>query len=137
MPRVAPLPSNAGSYAGWYQTDFPRNEMAHFIERLMGIVHVRYDGKRRATSLGGRDQVSVPVTGGQFRDVPKKGHPEPVPLAALLAPDAEGQFIEFAGGVATVRRIPASLAITELSSLHGSCAALDSWRSQQKAPPSR
>lgn len=115
LPPVAPLPSNAGSYAGWYQMDSPRNEMAHFIERLMGVVHIRFnDGKLLATSLGGRDQVSVPVSGGQFRDVPKKGQPEPVPTAALLAPNAEGQFIQFGGGMTTVKRIPASLAITEI-----------------------
>jgi uncharacterized SAM-binding protein YcdF (DUF218 family) len=32
----------------------------------------------------------------------------------LLAPNAEGQFIQFGGGMATVKRIPASLAIAEI-----------------------
>lgn len=115
LPPVAPLPSNADAYVGWYELDSPRNEMSHFIERLIGIVHIRFnDGKLLATSLGERNQVSVPVRGEQFRGVPKKGQPDPVPTVALLAPNAEGQFIQFGGGMATLKRIPAPLAITEI-----------------------
>jgi CubicO group peptidase (beta-lactamase class C family) len=115
LPPVAPLPANASAYAGWYQLDSPRNEMTHFLERLLGLVHVRFDdGKLLASTLGGRNQVSVPVTGAQFRDVPKKGLPEPVPTAELLTPNAEGLFIQIGGGTQTIKRIPAWLAFAEI-----------------------
>ena len=115
LPPVASLPANAGVYAGWYQLDSPRNEMTHFLDRLLGLVLVRFDdGKLLASTLGGRNQVSVPVTGAQFRDVPKKGLPDPVPTAELLTPNAEGLFIQMGGGTQTIKRIPAWLAFAEI-----------------------
>ena len=115
LPPVASLPANTGVYAGWYQLDSPRNEMTHFLDRLLGLVLVRFDdGKLLASTLGGRNQVSVPVTGAQFRDVPKKGLPDPVPTAELLTPNAEGLFIQMGGGTQTIKRIPAWLACAEI-----------------------
>ncbi len=115
LPPVAPLPANASAYAGWYRLDSPRVEMTHFLDCLLGLVLVRFhDGKLLASTLVERNQVSVPVTGPQFRDVPKKGLPEPVPTAELLAPNAEGVFIQMAGGTQTLKRIPAWLAITQI-----------------------
>lgn len=115
LPPVASLPANAGVYAGWYQLDSPRVEMTHFLDRLLGLVLVRFDdGKLLASTLGGRNQVSVPVTGAQFRDVPKKGLPDPVATAELLTPNAEGQFIQMGGGTQTIKRIPAWLAFAEI-----------------------
>ncbi len=115
LPPVAPLPANASAYAGWYRLDSPRVEMTHFLDCLLGLVLVRFhDGKLLASTLVERNQVSVPVTGPQFRDVPKKGLPEPVPTAELLAPNAEGVFIQIGGGTQTIKRIPAWLAIAEI-----------------------
>jgi CubicO group peptidase (beta-lactamase class C family) len=114
LPLVASLPVNAGSYAGWYEPDSPRNDMAHFIDRLLGIASVRFEvGKLLMTSLGERNQVSVPVTGMQFRLVPKKGLPDPVPTVELLTLNAEGRFIQIGGGT-TMKRVPAWLAMTEM-----------------------
>jgi CubicO group peptidase (beta-lactamase class C family)/uncharacterized membrane protein len=114
LPSVASLPANAGSYAGWYQPDSPRNEMARFIERLLGIARVRFaDGKLLLTSLSERNQVFVPVTGMQFRLVPKKGLPNPAPTVELLTSNAEGQFIQI-GGDTTMKRVSAWFAITEI-----------------------
>jgi len=116
LPPVASLPVNAHAYAGWYTLDSPREEMAHFLDRLLGLVLVRFaDGKLLASTLGERNQVSVPVSAAQFRDVPKKGLPEPVPTAELLTPNGEGLFIQMGGGTQTIKRIPAWLAIAQIA----------------------
>ena len=115
LPPVAPLPANAGAYAGWYQLDSPRVEMTHFLERLLGITWVRFqDGKLLLSDLGERNQVFVPVTGAQFRHIPKKELPNPVATLELLTPSAKSQFIQFGGGMATMRRIPGWLAFAEI-----------------------
>jgi hypothetical protein len=114
LPLVATLPRNADSYAGWYEPDSPRNEMAHFIDRLIGIVRVRFEsGELLVTSLSERNQVFVPVTGMQFRLVPKTGLPDPVATVELLTVNAEGRFIQIGGGT-TMKRVPAWLAMTEM-----------------------
>lgn len=115
LPSVAALPANAGDYAGWYQADSPRSEIAHFLERLLGLVKVRFDdGKLLVSSLGERNEAFVPVGGEQFREVSKKDPAEPVATVVLLTPNAEGQFIQIGGGTQTLKRIPAWLAITEI-----------------------
>ena len=53
------------------------------------------------------------VAGAQFRYVPKKDPPEPVATLELLAPNEEGRFIE--AGTATMKHIPAWLAIAEIA----------------------
>ncbi|MFI5118709.1 MAG: hypothetical protein ACHP8B_18640, partial [Terriglobales bacterium] len=67
------------------------------------------------STLGERNQVFVPVTGAQFRYIPKKELPDPVPTLALLAPNAHGQFIQFGGGTVTIRRIPTWSAILQIA----------------------
>ena len=115
LPPVASLPANASAYAGWYQLDSPRVEMTHFLDRLLGIIRVRcQDGKLLLSDLGERNQVFVPVTGAQFRHIPKKELPNPVATLELLTPSAKGQFIQFGGGTVTMRRIPAWLAFAEI-----------------------
>jgi len=115
LPPVAALPANAGAYAGWYELDSPRVEMIHVLDRLLGMVRVRVDnGKLLVSSLGAQNQAFVPVTGAQFREVPKEGLPEPVPTVELLTPNAEGQFIQTGDGMQTLKRIPAWLAIDEI-----------------------
>ena len=115
LPPVASLPANAGAYAGWYQLDSPRVEMTHFLDRLLGITWVRFqDGKLLLSDLGERSQVYVPVKDAQFRHIPKKELPDPVATLELLTPNAKGQFIQFGGGMATMRRISGWLAIAEI-----------------------
>jgi hypothetical protein len=113
VPAAAPLPAHAAAYAGWYEPDSPRMEMAHFIDRLLGISRVHFeDGKLLLSSLGARNRVYVPVNGDQFRRVSKEGFPDPVATVALLAPGDEGKFVSIGGG--TMRQIPAWFAITEI-----------------------
>jgi CubicO group peptidase (beta-lactamase class C family) len=115
LPLPAPLSANSGDYAGWYQPDSPRVQMTVFLERLLGLARVRFeDGKLMASSLFERNDVFVPVTRTQFREVPKKDAPEPVATVELLTPNAEGRFIQIGGGTETMKRIPGWLAIAEV-----------------------
>jgi CubicO group peptidase (beta-lactamase class C family) len=116
LPPVASLPADASAYAGWYRLDSPRNEMTHFLEWILGVTRVRFrDGKLLLSDLGERNQVFVPVTGTQFREIPKKGLPDPVATVELLTPNARGQFIQVGGGTVTMRRIPARSAFAEIA----------------------
>ncbi len=115
LPPVASLPPGAAEYAGWYEPDSPRTEPWHFLERLAGIGRIRFeDGKLLFASLGRWNETYLPVTGTQFRHVPKKDPPEPVATLKLLTPNEEGRFIQ--GGIefTTMKRIPAWLALGEL-----------------------
>jgi hypothetical protein len=112
VPAVAALPVDAAYYAGWYEPASPRNEVSHFMERLLGLQRVRFaGGNMLVSSPSSIDQPFVPVGGEQFRYLPRKDHPEPIATVALIAPNAEGRFI-FAGG--TLRRIPTWLAYIEI-----------------------
>jgi CubicO group peptidase (beta-lactamase class C family) len=114
-PPVATLPANAASYAGWYQPDSTRSELTHFLERLLGIVRVRFDdSKLLLSNIGERNIVFVPVTDTQFRSDRQKGTPSPIATVELLAPNAEGQFIQIGAGEQTIKRIPAWFAISEI-----------------------
>jgi CubicO group peptidase (beta-lactamase class C family) len=112
VPVAAPLPSNAADYEGWYEPDSPRVEQLHFMERLAGITHVRFENGQMVVGglLGGTENF-VPVTGMQFRHVPKKDPPEPVAGAILLAPNDEGLFIEVGQ---TLKRIPVWMLVFEI-----------------------
>ncbi|MGA7675300.1 MAG: serine hydrolase domain-containing protein [Rhizomicrobium sp.] len=109
MPKPVPPPANAESFAGWYEPVSPRHEYLRFSDRLMGMawVHIK-DGKLLLTSLQGRDQPYIPVSGALLR-------PESVPFAtlALIAPNADGQFIQRDDGV-TLKRLPTWFALGEL-----------------------
>jgi CubicO group peptidase (beta-lactamase class C family) len=112
---VIPLPSNAADYRGWYEPDSPRVELTHFLKRLVGISVVRFNGNKLVlTSLGGPDELFIPVVGKQFRNVPQSGPSEPVPTLELLTPNEEGRFIQ-AGISTTMKRIPAWLAVGEIA----------------------
>jgi len=113
VPAAGQLPANAQQYAGWYLPDAPRNELSHFLVNLLGLSRVRFGGGNLLlTSIGQIDQPFVPVSGSQFRYLPKKDHAEPVATAILLAPNAEGRFA-FIGG--TMKRIPTWLAFAEIA----------------------
>jgi CubicO group peptidase (beta-lactamase class C family) len=112
VPAAAPLPANAQDYAGWYQPDSPRMQLQQFLARLLGLSRVRFaDGKLLLTNLGQIDQPFIPVSGEQFRYIPKKGPAEPIATGMLLAPNAEGRFVYLGG---TLKRIPTLLAFTEI-----------------------
>ena len=115
VPPVAALPTNAIAYAGWYEPDSTRVEMTRFLERLLGVIRVRVgEGKLVVSSMNERNQVFVPVAGGQFRRIRDKEPSDPVPMVALLAPNAEGRFLQIYGGTVTMKRIPGWLALAEI-----------------------
>jgi hypothetical protein len=116
VPPVASLPAGAAEYAGWYVPDSPRVELTHFLGRLLGITFVRVkDGNLLLDHLGAWNDTYAPVTGTQFRHLPKKADdvPDPVATFELLTPNQDGRFIEASPG-ATMKRIPAWLAITQI-----------------------
>ena len=115
LPPAVALAANASDYSGRYQPDSPRVEIAQFLERLLGIAHVRAEGgKLLLSTLNTRNELFVPVNATQFRVAPKKELPEPVATASLLAPNVEGQFIQIGDGTVTMKRIPAWFAIAEI-----------------------
>jgi len=112
VPAAAPLPADAANYAGWYEPASPRFEIFQFLGRLLGLNRVRFAGGNLLLSnISEIDQPFVPVSGEQFRYLPKKDHPEPVATAMLLAPNVEGRFAYIGG---TVKRIPTWLAMSEI-----------------------
>jgi CubicO group peptidase (beta-lactamase class C family) len=114
LPDVASLPANAADYAGWYEPDSPRVQLTHFVERLAGLSWIRFDdGKLVFSALGQWHETFVPVAGIQFRHVPKKDPPEPVPTLELLSANEDGRFIQ-AGTQTTMRKIPGWMAIGEI-----------------------
>jgi len=113
LPPVASLPPGAAEWAGWYEPDSPRNEMTQFLERVAGLSVVSLkDGKLLISSLGGRNETFLPVSGRQFRYAPKKDSLEPAATLALLSPNTEGRFIE--AGRVVFKQIPTWLAILEI-----------------------
>jgi CubicO group peptidase (beta-lactamase class C family) len=116
LPPVAPLPAVAADYAGWYVPDSPRVELTHFLERLVGVTYVRFkDGNLLLDLLGAWNETYAPVSGTQFRHVPKKKEnaPDPVATFELLTPNQDGRFLQVGMG-ATMKRIPAWMAITQI-----------------------
>jgi CubicO group peptidase (beta-lactamase class C family) len=112
VPAAAPLPADAADYVGWYEPASPRIQMFQFLGRLIGLYRVRFaGGNLLLTNISEIDHPFVPVSGEQFRYLPKKDHPEPVATAMLLAPNAEGRFAYIGG---TVKRIPTWLAMSEI-----------------------
>jgi CubicO group peptidase (beta-lactamase class C family) len=111
VPAAAALPSFAADYAGWYEPNSPRQEMTHFIGRILGLTHVSFnDGKMTLKSMNGPSNFA-PVEGRFFRYLPKEGSPEPAASAALITPNSDGVFI-LAGE--TFKRVPTLLAFGEI-----------------------
>jgi CubicO group peptidase (beta-lactamase class C family) len=116
VPAAAALPRRTEEYTGWYQPDSPRNQISAFLERLAGITLVRFkDGKMLMSGLGQIDRVYIPVEGGQFRSVPKKGPAEPVATVALVAPRTGGRFVQVGGGMYTLKHMHTWMAICEVA----------------------
>jgi len=116
LPAAATLPAVAADYAGWYVPDSPRVELTHFLERLVGVTYVRFkDGNLLLDLLGAWNETYAPVSGTQFRHVPKKREDSPDPVATfeLLTPNQDGRFLQVGMG-ATMKRIPSWMAITQI-----------------------
>jgi len=114
LPPVASLAPGVEEWAGWYEPDSPRNEMTHFLERLLGLGVVSYkDGKLLTSNLGAMNEAFLPVSGRLFRHVPKKETAEPAASLVLLTPNPEGRFIEV--GTTVLKQVPAWLAILEIA----------------------
>jgi hypothetical protein len=71
------------------------------------------DGKLILDSLAQKNKTYLPVTASQFRRDPAKGFADPIATLELLAPVAEGRFIQMGGG--TAKWIPAWVAISEIA----------------------
>jgi CubicO group peptidase (beta-lactamase class C family) len=113
VPAPGPLPADAADYAGWYQSDSPRMGMINFLERLLAMQRIRFSGGNLLiSSLSQIDQPFVPVSGEQFRYLPRKDRPETIATAMLLKPNAEGRFVYLGE---TLKRIPTWFALTEIS----------------------
>jgi CubicO group peptidase (beta-lactamase class C family) len=113
VPAVGSLPTNASAYAGWYEPNAPRVQLTHFIDRLAGITWIQVnDGHLTLLSLGGKE-IFVPVFGAQFRHLPKKDAPDPVPSLELLSPMPEGRFIQTAT-MNTLKKLPTWFALAEI-----------------------
>jgi len=116
LPLAAQLPANTSDYEGWYEPDSPRIELSRFLERLFGLRHSRFrDGKLEISSVIGKKETYLPVSGMQFRHVPEKDPPYPVPTLILLSPNPEGRFIQTEQ--ATMKMIPSGMAITEIGAV--------------------
>ena len=114
IPAPAPLPPNAAEYAGWYVPDSSRVKMTTFIDRLAGLSWIHFDkGQLLVTGLGDWNDVFVPVSGAQFRHVPKKDLPDPIPTFALLTPNADGLFLQ-AGIGGVMKNVPAWFAVMKI-----------------------
>jgi CubicO group peptidase (beta-lactamase class C family) len=113
LPAVVSLPPNAAQYGGWYEPASPRFQLLYFLERLLGTGTVRMkDGELSFARLGQGNGAFLPIGGAQFRYVPPKGPPEPVPTLELLPSSQEGQFLQFEG--TTMERIPTWMALIEI-----------------------
>jgi len=113
LPAPAPVPASAARYAGWYEPASPRIQLMYFLERMLGMVVISFNRDQLlVTGLGNKDSY-IPVSGTQFRLLPKKDAPQPVATLALLTPNDEGQFIQV-GLQGTMRHIPAWFAVSQL-----------------------
>jgi len=111
VPAAGPLPADAADFAGWYEPTAVRPELVHFLVRLLGLQRVQFrEGRMTMTSMNGKETF-VPVSGEQFRYLPKDGPLEPVATVALLRPNSDGRFI-YAGG--PLQRVPTVLAWAEI-----------------------
>jgi CubicO group peptidase (beta-lactamase class C family) len=113
LPAAAALPASAEDYSGWYVPDSPRIELTRFVERLMQLRRVHFrDGQMLVGGMSGTNTF-LPVSGEQFRIVPKKDPPEALATTILLQPKSEGTFIQLSMQD-TAKRIPGVVAILQI-----------------------
>ena len=95
-PPVASVPADSlAQHAGYYVSFTPRNEIAHFIERLLGVVHVdtTANGLSVNPALGTADTL-MPVDAQRFR-----APSEPV-VTAVFARNQSGRAVLSGSGAA-------------------------------------
>lgn len=121
VPQVVSLPEKTKAYSGWYEPSSPRIEFFFFIERLLGMAYIRFEGNTLLIdSLSEKNATFLPVTDTQFRYIPVNELQDSEPTLQLLTPNAEGQFIQINWGLrndaldVTLKRIPTWLAIFEI-----------------------
>jgi len=116
-PEVLPpgaIPANAAEYAGWYEPNSPRVQLIFFLERLLGLAHVQFqDSKMVFATVGGKESF-VPVSGAQFRYLPKKESPEPVATTILLEPKDGVRYLQ-AGAGTTMKKLSTPYALFEIA----------------------
>jgi hypothetical protein len=105
-PAPAPAkisPTLAADFAGWYLPDSPRQEGFRFLERLMDVARVRFEGEKLEVSpLLGTARTYIATGPTTFRR-----DDQPVPTLVLLdTPD--GRLLQ---EMATRLKVPAALAL--------------------------
>jgi hypothetical protein len=114
LPATASLPTGARAYEGWYEPNSPRNEMAAFLERILGLARVRIgDGQMTLTGMDLKPEIFLPVNDGQLRRYNEPDHLEPIATVQLVTPKPEGRFI--VAHRETFKQIPAWLAPAEIA----------------------
>jgi CubicO group peptidase (beta-lactamase class C family) len=90
LPRPAPpplatvSPETRQAFSGWYVTDSPRMELFHFLDRLLGPVHLRFTGQGLVLrTLWGKRKEYLPVTDRLYRE-------KDDPAATLVLLDTPG-----------------------------------------------
>jgi CubicO group peptidase (beta-lactamase class C family) len=99
------------TWAGYYEPITPRQEVAHFLERLAGVMYIKAeDGKLLARPLLGQADEWIPIAEGQFRT-----KDDPIATVAFLRDDSGESILQsYAGSTrGNYRAIPAWLAWTE------------------------
>lgn len=115
VPPIVPLPANASDYAGWYESNSPRTEITHFISRLTGLTRIEFKaGSLLSSSIGSLNDTYLPITGAQFRHVPKQEPLEPIASLALVTANPEGRFIQNGFSGLVLKQIPTWYAICEI-----------------------
>ncbi len=113
VPAPAALPADAADYTGGDVPDSPRNTLGEFLERLFGMGRIHFkDGKLLLSGLDGTETFA-PIDDRQFRHVPKKESPDPIPSLELLTPKPEGRFVQTSFAT-TMEQIPAWYALTKI-----------------------
>ena len=83
-PPVQVSPETRRSFTGWYVSDSPRMELFHFLDRLLGPVHLRFSGDALVLrTLWGKRKEYLPVTDRLYRE-------KDDPAATLVLLDTPG-----------------------------------------------
>lgn len=121
LPAEVPLTEKTNTYTGWYETNSPRLELFHFLERLFGLTYVHFKDNKLILNSLGEKKTFIPVKDTEFRYAPTNEYPDTLPTLKLLSPNVEGQFLQLSLGLRnpdllhiTMKRIPTWLAIFEI-----------------------
>jgi CubicO group peptidase (beta-lactamase class C family) len=113
LPKPAlPVPSTVATdliskYSGWYEPISPRIEMLRFLERILGMTHIKMTSKEFQLKSLGASKSYIPVGQRLFREKDYL-----LPTLALIPNAEEGVVIQTMW--TTFRKIPAPLAILQI-----------------------